>query len=138
MKKFIILIFVFSLVAHAPSSWACSCTPSGTKSVAEELANASYVFTGKYAEVITEVYDEHNKMREYVAHYEFEVDDVWKGDLHGTINMSAPNSAPCQRGFADGEEYLVFATELQYVGVCSRTKLLSQASDDIEQLNKMK
>ena len=68
----------------------------------------------------------------------FDVSQSWKGPTGKNITVSTPRSgASCGYGFQAGQEYLVYArgdNNDLLVSLCSRTKLLAYASDDLSVL----
>ena len=71
----------------------------------------------------------------------FEVSNVWKGDVLKSMDVTTPpTGGSCGFAFTEGEEYIVYASDSAYgddgytVGICSRTALLLEAQDDIDEL----
>ncbi|MBI2499106.1 hypothetical protein HYV88_02590 [Candidatus Woesearchaeota archaeon] len=136
MKKLIILVLLSLLIV--PFVLACSCIAPGTP--LEELDRSDAVFSGKVLSIEdTGGYNE-VKSRDVV----FELYTSWKSSfkLYDTVKVrTARDSAACGYGFQKGEEYLVYAYKYSDSGnmlsanICSRTKLLSQADEDIKELN---
>jgi photosystem II stability/assembly factor-like uncharacterized protein len=125
---------VFSL-APAPAS-ACSC--AGPAPVQEELSRKTAVFSGKVTGVA-------GPNRGFVrssadpVRITFEVGNVWKGELLAQTDVyTAASSASCgYDSFAVGKEYIVYAStdkDQLVTGLCSRTKLLTAAGEDLQAL----
>ncbi len=109
-----------------------ACTVWIPESALEELQRSSYVFSGKVVSVHPVPND---------RFYEFRVDTVWKGPLHGTAyireNELGGLGASCEGGyqpFIVGKEYLVYDDN----HVAKRTNLLVNASRDIAELGEGK
>ncbi|WP_305095028.1 hypothetical protein [Prescottella sp. R16] len=99
---------VLPLIAQAEAS-ACSCVymPDDPR-ILEQVSHASSVFTGT---VVSE------RVAGQTAFFEFEVRDVFDGDVDGTTTVSSSIQGPaCGRGFEVGTEYLVFASDYETNG----------------------
>ena len=127
------LVATLSVVALDPSSGlACSCI--GPSSPTAALEHATDVFSGR----VTAVEDRYAaaiiKDSTDPVTIVFAVDRVWKGDVGPTANATTVrDGASCGFSFQDGESYLVYAYN-SFVGLCSRTKLLASASEDLAEL----
>jgi hypothetical protein len=114
---------------------ACDCTVPST--VKEEFQRQTAVFSGKVVSI--------NKTNEGLiwssadpVKITFEVDQAWKGEVGNKLSFyTAMSSASCGYEFMENERYLVYATgendHLQ-VGLCSRTKFLITAVEDLQAL----
>jgi hypothetical protein len=129
--KFIpnIALSVGLLVASATElALACSCLPPAPPLTA--LKEATAVFTGK----VIQVKSTENLQLQVI----FLVENVWKGTPRQRIAITtANNSAACGFAFSEGEKYLVYAyqnTNRLTTNLCSRTKLFSNAGEDLEAL----
>lgn len=105
---------------------ACSCLrPEGPT---EELAKASAVFEGRVASL----------ERGATVRVTLEVQRAWKGlDVPTIVVTTAPNSAACGFHFAEGERYLIYASEVEgelAVSLCSRSREIAGAGEDLEAL----
>ena len=66
---------------------------------------------------------------------EFEVDRVWKGQAGETMSLgTAQYGASCGFTFVEGEKYLVYSHDGATVSLCSRTKLIANAREDLDAL----
>lgn len=122
-------------VSTPAKSFACSCIMSGTPT--EELAKSTAVFSARVTDI--------NVPTRFVSFSSadpvkvtFQVDDVWKGPIQETqVATTARSGASCGYEFEEGKEYIVYAqgdeSDLK-VSLCSRTRPLSQASADLEEL----
>ncbi len=134
-----LVVFVFlSLLSpvFSQKAYACSCMTPGTPQ--EELKDVDVVFMGKVTQV------EDTQQFEPQKSVSFIVEKAWKGlskeDFNSPLQIVTPgNSAMCGIDFTEGETYVVYAGtnsengNLQ-AGLCSRTALASQATDDLAQL----
>ncbi len=127
MKNAFFLLLVASFLAvSAQPALACKCDDSET--VKEGVTEAGAVFAGKVAKIQGGVVT-------------IEVSWVWKGGPMTkviTINTPEPNGAACRYPFKKDELYLVYAPrgakgEL-ITPLCTRTKLLAEAEQDIREL----
>lgn len=112
---------------------ACSCIQPGPPS--EELAQSTAVFSGTVVSV-----REYERKGDILSSMdpttvEFEVSRVWKGHDHQTMYLTtARDEGSCGFTFAEGEEYLVYSANGTQVFLCSRTRELSRAADDLAAL----
>ena len=122
--------------------YACSCVQPGSPS--EELEKFSAVFAGRVVSV-DHSYDTRpgSVVRESDdrSTIGFEVSAVWKGTVHEDMYITTPPSdGACGFTFDVGEEYIVYAYDSNYddggysTGICSRTALLGDAKEDLDEL----
>ncbi|MEC2056001.1 hypothetical protein I6J18_02360 [Peribacillus psychrosaccharolyticus] len=127
---FVILLFIsFTICSFPSTSYACKCVEP--KSPTKELRESTAVFSGK-------VIDQLEKGRtQFVL---FEVKETWKGlNESQAIVETVNSSSSCGYEFEDGKEYIVYTNETDghlEVSLCSRTHLLSAASEDLDKLGK--
>ncbi len=133
MKKIVFLLIAAGLLLNVSAVHACSCVPPGTP--AEELKKSTAVFAGKVIgiEAPRLVVSSANPVK-----VTFEVSKVWKGpSSKNVVITTALNEASCGYSFKEGREYIVYAhgkeNELS-TGICSRTKLLSDAREELAEL----
>ena len=114
---------------------ACKCIMPGTPS--EEFGKYDYIFSGKVTSIgypIDAVGEE-----AYSLDIVFNVSSVWKGSLGDETHIkTAKDTVSCGYPFNEGEEYLVYASgneSKKSANGCSRTKLLSEAQEDLAYLN---
>lgn len=131
MKRILFLLSV--LILSADAAFACTCLPP--KSAAEELKRAAAVFSGKVLKI------KKHKEADLFTKVEavFEVEEVWKGVEERKISVfTSSTSAACGYGFKKGQSYLVYAHEdgqaRLVTSICSRTKLLDHAVNDLDEL----
>ena len=119
---------------YAPSPClGCNCLPLG--SALEQLERQDAVFSGSVIEIIM-VEDE-------LLSIKFDVIDVWKGVEGKEITVyTGSHDGICGYNFQMNKDYLVYANwnneakRLGIIGVslCSRTRLLIEASEDLSEL----
>lgn len=136
---------VLSIVLADPVS-ACSCIPPAAPAKALEQADA--VFSGKVLKIKREksVYKKDTGVQPgpvggLFASVEavFEVDKTWKGTDKKTVSVfTASNSAACGFDFQTGRSYLVYASrddrQRLITTLCTRTKSLSAAGEDLKEI----
>lgn len=137
LKKFLtifsaIIVVSASIFFYTSQVFACTCAAPGSPT--EELKNSAAVFSGKISDRISET-------NSYLI--DFEVTKSWKGLEGDSIRVrTAKESAACGYNFESNKEYLVYGNNLQddvlSTNICTRTKLLSQASDDLKELGEGK
>ena len=113
--------------------YACSCIRPGPPS--EALEESAMVFEGEV--VSLRLYERPGGIWSSAdpVTVEFEVRTIWKGYDYQTFYLTTPRSdASCGFRFVVGEEYLVYSRNAVTVDICSRTSLLSEAEDDLEEL----
>lgn len=110
-------------------AYACSCVRLPAPSQA--LANATVVFSGQVTNI------EQVKGRLNVT---FRINQQWKGEpVQSLVIQTFATTAMCGYPFEAQETYLVYANYRQgrlQTNQCSRTRLLSQAGEDLLVLSK--
>ena len=114
-------------------AYGCSCMQP--LSPDEELPNYDAVFSGT-ATKNQNWTATHNLSP---ALFTFDVDTMWKGDTKETIIIkTAQSSAACGFNFEENQKYIVYASQYDddylEVSLCSRTGLLSNATEDLQEL----
>jgi hypothetical protein len=126
--KFISGSLLLSMLLLVSLVSACSCVQPG--SVKEEFNISDSVFLGKVLSVNTD-------LTEYISVIKFDTDLIYKGQDIAEIKTSA-SSASCGYNFEQGEDYLVYAREIEgetFVSLCSRTALAYDSEEDLAYLN---
>jgi len=125
-------IIVFLLLSF-DVGYACSCAPP--PSAAQSLGQAGAVFSGKVLQVKRV---KGGNGQDGQVEVVFAVDASWKGAERRVMSVfTASNSAACGYGFRRGRTYLVYAAESEgrlATTICSRTKLLRDAQEDLKEL----
>ena len=131
-----ILIVVFLIVASVAAA-ACSCGPEAD--IEQALGDAAAVFAGRV--IALELVPDPNpavgismeQLRVTVS-----VHSTWKGEIENLATVTtAFTCCVCGFRFEIGEEYLIYAYRQDGVyrtSICDRTKLLGDASEDLEHL----
>jgi len=120
------------------SASACDCAQPGPPCVAFTKVHA--VFTGKVQEI--------GKIRMKTGNSEYErvlvtfaVDHAYSGVSGTTVEVVTDSGGgDCGYLFKQGESYLVYASTFEavgklYTGICTRTRPLADAEEDLEYLN---
>ncbi len=138
LKKLVFLPIVHSFVLLAitldpNSAYACSCA---SQTVEEAVASSDAVFEGRVVEIRKgadsgSVSTRTNTVRLRVVR-------SWKGVGEEALTVrTATNGASCGYPFRANQSYLVYANSSPAglrVGLCSRTKPIDQAKEDLELL----
>ncbi len=99
----------------------------------QAFANANSVFTGKVTSV---------RKNERGKTFTFQVERYWKGSKSKKARVTVYESTRYQTFYEPGKKYLVFASaddEARLTdGRCSRSKILTEAADDLKALGKSK
>lgn len=126
------LIGLSSLANHEPA-YTCSCAPPGSPS--EALENSEVVFWGKVVSVREFDRGDGTWGSMDPTTVEFDVTTVWKGPGYQTMYFITPRSgASCGFTFVEGVDYVVYSWNGSEVILCSRTRPLSKATVDLEEL----
>lgn len=141
---------IISIGAFATPNTAAACSCANI-SQEEMYENADAVFVGSvisrkekdggFKEALHALFGR-DKPRHYTYNkIDFHVTERWKGvDTNKITIVTALHSASCGFNFKKGEEYLVYAHESPAydeklsTSICSRTTLLSEASEDLAAL----
>ena len=125
------VIAVAALHSSARPAHACSCIPP--RPPLEALERADVVFAGD----VVSISEPKGLFGSWLASstdpvtVEFRVSAVWKGEIYETMVLeTAWSSASCGFEFVQGEQYIVYARE-GWVSLCSRTKSIDKASEDL-------
>ncbi len=114
--------------------FACSCVAPGPPKV--ELAQSVGVFAGRVIDIEKPSGTVMSSADPVIV--TLQVSTVWKGPAYKTLVMqTVRESDSCGFPFEPGQEYLVYArgTESNLaVSLCSRTRPLAEATEDIRQL----
>lgn len=140
LKGFIGVFFAVwllgGLVLSPDSAYACKCV--APKTVEEEAIASHAIFAGKLVERKPGAKLKDGETGEYLI---FDVAMMWKGPEKRRITVLHTMSS-CSYGFEIGGEYLVYAPggtpEAPETHLCTRTKGVLQASDDMKELGEPK
>jgi hypothetical protein len=123
------LAVALALLAQLAPSRAAACSCMAPPPPAESAQNSTAVFEGR----VTRIDDPQGEPKVH-----FQVVRSFKGPSSESIEVRTANSsAACGYGFEEGKSYLVYASEESgalHTGLCSRTRLASEASEDITAL----
>jgi hypothetical protein len=140
-KELMILFFLFLLLINVSIIMACTCAPEDSPQEAFERFDV--IFSGKMLEY--EFLPD--RIPWYDLNVTFKVYRMWKGpsDVKQISLRTATSGAACGKVLYVGEEYLVYALSKNFsdartnipdtfwwVHLCSRTRPLDEAQEDIE------
>jgi hypothetical protein len=136
----ITLIFMALLTVRPSVTYACSCVVPAEP--LEALEKNTAVFVGRVVDI--------KKTKGTIissadpVKVTFDVDSSWKGVEGNKVTLTtALSSASCGFEFVEGESYIVYANANAdgegasgklVASLCSRTKLLASASEDLKEL----
>jgi hypothetical protein len=125
-----------ALTSLGQQALGCTCLPPGSPS--EELERSTAVFSGRVVGI--EVPSGRTMSSADPVEVTFKVYAVWKGPKSDTVTVTtARSSVSCGYEFETGRAYVVYARgeadDLQ-VSLCSRTKPLTRAGDDLAALGR--
>lgn len=131
MKK----LFLGALLFFVFASWANACSCMLPWKPAEELEKSDYVFTWNVIKI-----EESSDQRFFSPDNSvtISVNESYKWGLDGNIIVTtAWDSAACGYNFEENKEYFVYASKFEdqvSVSLCSKTSLLSNASESVDKL----
>jgi hypothetical protein len=128
-------VFLFLIAPMGASACDCACSGAPCKA----FANTPYVFSGK----VTKVSSISIKMSSGDQYQDrlitFAIESAYRGlqDKKVTEVVTGSGGGDCGYDFRVGEKYLVYAfshpaTGKLYTGICSRTRRLAEAGDDLD------
>ena len=123
------------LMSNLGQVYACSCVTPRTPS--EQLGVSSLVFAGEAVSVREDqpFLGIDRLPANGPTTVEFKIDTVWKGATTDTITLeTAGDEASCGFTFIEGQEYLVYSRDGETVSLCSRTRSIGAAQDDLDAL----
>lgn len=135
--RLIFLLVTFTFLSAANEIYACSCVPEAP--VCESFGGSSAVFVGRVvgaAEQKVEKNQDGTETTYDVGEIYFQVEEAFsgvKGKNKVTI-YSGTGGADCGYWFLRDEQYLVYANEYEgkfYTSICSRTRQLENATEDL-------
>lgn len=123
------ILFAISLLCPVPSAQACSC--AGLETPTDAAAKARVVFEG----LVTR----NEAQPTGQALVTFQVVRAFRGQVGETVQLrvESPADSPCAPHFTAEEGYLVYAngeSGALTVGPCTRTRPISQADKDLQEL----
>ena len=131
MKKSwaIYILFIILILGLVEVVLACSCATPRTP--IRELEASTVVFKGEVTNI--------NSLDSFNERISFIISKVWKGNLGDEVSLTTSSQGSlCGFSFVKNKEYLVYAygnlSDLK-TNICWRTKLLSEASDDVKELD---
>ena len=123
-----VLPFLAALLLSASNASACECP--APESPARAFNQSDVVFSGKMIGMRP------SKTSREKIQYRFQVGNVWKGpEKNGNLFIENFNQSKCSFTFDKDAKYLVYADKSEGVfsaTICSRTRELSTAGEDLE------
>lgn len=142
MRKLLIALWLVSvfILGAREASCQCKCAANvpGSKYLTphEALKTSDVVFIGEVVDVKKVVISRTQKReKSYEYEVKFKVKRAWKKELEEITTLRTGHNDGCLLSFEEGEEVLVYAyvrEEMLRTGACTRTKLLSQAAEDVK------
>jgi len=136
-KSILLLLFLGLLYAGAQDTLAqCACAQEYINITPHKEFNLAHaVFIGKVIEIKKTVPDKDTGS--YIETVKFELKKAWKRDSESFVIITNKIQG-CANGFDENEEWLVYAYKMQdgtlVTGCCcSRTKLLTEAAEDLKE-----
>jgi len=126
------IVALTSVLTVESSALACKCAPPLQPKKA--LKEATAVFSGKVVKIEIDKKTRMNRVS-------VEVEHVWKGiEKKKVVVQTFGSGITCGYGFKVGESYLIycFRSDQLSTNICTRTKPLDKAGDDIKELGEGK
>lgn len=136
MNKLYWLLTAVVLLVSFTDATACSCAESGPPCQSFWTADAVFSASVISKSMTTVDSDVDLKRKEQQVAVRLLVEDVFRGSLGGNDVeiLTGMGGGDCGYNFEKGRKYLVYAYEHKgklYASICSRTRLLSEAKDDL-------
>lgn len=126
------MLALMGVVMFCESAQACSCAPPPPPPQALERAAA--VFSGKVTKI--------EQVNDFSKRVTIALDRTWKGVEGAEVAVyTASNGAACGYGFKEGESYLIYTYKTdrgQETNICTRTRGIADAAEDIKALGEGK
>jgi Carboxypeptidase regulatory-like domain/Tissue inhibitor of metalloproteinase len=127
---------VFLLFVSASEARACSCASSGPPCQSFWQTDAVFSATVRSKSVVTVDTGIESSPKEQQIAVKLLVEDTFRGSLGGNDVeiLTGMGGGDCGYNFEKGRKYLVYASEYRgrlHAGICSRTRLLSEAAEDL-------
>ena len=134
-RPLILLVLLFGFWLSLPPKWSCACSCAEPGPPLEEREKAAVVFRGEVVSV-----------REFPILFgtwgsrdpttiKFKVQTAWKGVAYPTRYVTTARSgSSCGYPFVAGTEYVVYSRLGWQVSLCSRTRPLAEAAQDMVDL----
>lgn len=121
------------IIVHPQPIYACSCVPPDPP--ADALAKSAVVFMGTAVSVREFERDDGLLSSADPTTVEFDVKTVWRGSVSQTVYLTTHRSdASCGFPFVEGVTYVVYSRDGLTISLCSRTRELSKATEDLAEL----
>ena len=131
-------LIVSYVVAIGPA-YACTCMAPAT--AADALQKSSAVFRGRVVTIYRSFFDRLGITNTAGHRVQFEITKQWKGARSkSTVVITRLTGEACGFPFEENKEYLVYVvTEPKDIqtGICTGTKNITDAEQEMEQLDKL-
>jgi hypothetical protein len=142
MRKLLLALWLISIfilgAREASSQCKCAANVPGSKYLTphDALKTSDAVFIGEVVEVNkVETSSPRKREKSYEYEVKFKVKRAWKKELEQITTLRTGHDDGCIIRFEEGEEVLVYAyvrEKMLRTGACTKTKLLSQAAEDLK------
>jgi hypothetical protein len=130
---------IVSYVVAIEPAYACTCMAPAT--AAEALQKSSTVFRGRVVRIYRSLFDRLSITKTAGYRVQFEITKQWKGSpTKSTVVITRLTGEACGFPFEENKEYLVYVvTEPKDIrtGICTGTKNITEAEQEMEQLDKL-
>ena len=135
-RSFLFVALFFLMSAYAYEAHACSCADSGPPCQAFWKTDAVFSATVISKSVVTVETGNESFPREQQIAVKLLVEDTFRGSLGGNDVeiVTGMGGGDCGYNFEKGRKYLIYASEYRgrlYAGICSRTRPLIEAAEDL-------
>ena len=129
----LLAILAFTPLLVPSKVWPCSCKVFGDGSPRATMRHARAVFVGEVLGV-EEATQEQRERGLGLAVARLQVKRFWKGVKTSEINVSTEIGVMCGPHLEVGQEYLVYAFGTSLNTICTRTRKLEYAEEDLKAL----
>jgi hypothetical protein len=133
------MVLVVSSVVAVDPTQACTC--SAPPSTTEALKRSAAVFRGRVTQISRLFLDRIGLTKTGSHQVKFEILKQWKGSpTKSTVVITRLTGEACGFPFEENKEYLVYVvTEPKDIqtGICTGTKNITEAEQEMEQLDKL-
>ena len=137
MARVTALLLLLLLVLAGRPAEACTC--AGNIPPCQSAWDADAVFLGRVVEVIRE----NTPLQTSTLRVRLEVTEAFRGDVRSEVTVvTGSGGGDCGYPFVTGQTYLIYGTwqtsrAALYTGICQRTKLATQAAEDLAYLRQL-
>jgi hypothetical protein len=137
--RLVLMGLVMSYVVTIEPAYACTCMAPAT--AVEGLQKSSAVFRGRVVTIYRSFFDRVGITNTAGYRVQFEITKQWKGTpSKSTVVITRLTGEACGFPFEEGKEYLVYlVTEPKDIqtGICTGTKNIAEAEQEMKQLDRL-